>query len=293
MDLYRLINLICLCVVNGFFTLAGIFLNSVVIISLWKSSLVRKGTCYFMILVLSCFDLGLVMVGHPTTISSTLAWATGDNSSAHWTKQHGNSYHMGEIARILANFAQGFSMYALLTLTIDRYLAITRPFFHQTSITKRRLLAILVTLLLPFIVARVLRFFKDLKTVYYIAHLVISGIFLLPLGLMNCRMFAIATRRKRSMRGRNSKAWSALLKKNSTCFLTVGCFYISIIPFIVYIVLRVSSDVSEDVLLLIRLWANTSLTLSSSINCTIFFWKNEVLRKEGKKLLTSCIKNTR
>ena len=62
MDLY---SLICLCVVNGFFTLAGIFLNSVVIISLWKSSQLRRKTCYFMILVLSCFDLGVVMVGHP------------------------------------------------------------------------------------------------------------------------------------------------------------------------------------------------------------------------------------
>ena len=63
-----LINLIFLCVVNGFFTVAGIFLNSGVIIGLWKSPQLRRGNCHFMIFVLSCFDLLVIIVAHPTII---------------------------------------------------------------------------------------------------------------------------------------------------------------------------------------------------------------------------------
>ena len=51
---------------------AGIFLNSVVIISLWRSSQLRKQLCYFMILVLSCFDLAVVTITHPLLIVSTI-----------------------------------------------------------------------------------------------------------------------------------------------------------------------------------------------------------------------------
>jgi hypothetical protein len=51
-----------LCMINIIFMVAGIFLNSVVIISLWISSQFRKKLCYFMILVLSCFDLAVTVL---------------------------------------------------------------------------------------------------------------------------------------------------------------------------------------------------------------------------------------
>jgi hypothetical protein len=32
-------------------------------------------------------------------------------------------------------------------------------------------------------------------------------------------------------------------------------------------------------------WANTIAATNSTLNCLIFFWKNDVLRGEGKKIL--------
>ena len=61
-----------ICHINIIFMVAGIFLNSVVIISLWRSSQLRKKLCYFMILVLSCFDLAVVTITHPLLIVSTI-----------------------------------------------------------------------------------------------------------------------------------------------------------------------------------------------------------------------------
>jgi uncharacterized membrane protein YoaK (UPF0700 family) len=64
-----------LCIINIMFMVTGIFLNSVVIISLWRSSQLRKKLCYFMILVLSCFDLAVVTITHPLLIVSTISFS--------------------------------------------------------------------------------------------------------------------------------------------------------------------------------------------------------------------------
>jgi hypothetical protein len=63
-------SVVFLCIINIIFMVAGIFLNSVVIISLWKTSQLRKKdlVCYFMILVLSCFDLAVVTITHPCNL---------------------------------------------------------------------------------------------------------------------------------------------------------------------------------------------------------------------------------
>ena len=70
MHLSTVINASFLCLFNVALMIAGIFFNSVVIISLWRSSQLRKKLCYFMILVLSCFDLAVVAILHPFHISS-------------------------------------------------------------------------------------------------------------------------------------------------------------------------------------------------------------------------------
>ena len=97
---------------------AGIFLNLAVIVSLWRSSQLRKKLCYFMILVISCFDLAAVVIVHPLLILSTMVWAM---------RHYGEIHHI----RILKTIhLAGFSKFALLTLNMERFLALTFPFFH-------------------------------------------------------------------------------------------------------------------------------------------------------------------
>ena len=283
MKLYSLINLIFLCIVNGFFTFFGIFLNSVAIISLWRSAQLRKGTGNFMILVLSSFDLLVIIVGHPTVILSAVPWSTGDNSLAHWSK----------FLMLASNFAHCFSMYALLAMTTDRYLAITRPFFHHAYVTKRRLLAIIVIMQFLFFALRMfLRFFDELKAVNYISLLVFGAIPIFLLVVLNIRMYQIVTKLRTKRNEQAFKTQTAVLKKNYTCLLTGFCFFVSITPSGVYAVFRATSTalLSEDALRLILLWGNTSLSMRSTWNCVIFFWRNEILRKAGAKLVSSCLK---
>ncbi len=125
-DIY---SVVFLCIINTISMVFGIFLNSVVIISLWRSRQLRNKPCYFMILVLSCFDLAVVTITHPLLISSTIYFPREEIKRI---RENGRT----SIAFIL----NGFSMTALFTLNVERFLAITCPFFHQASVTKTRLL---------------------------------------------------------------------------------------------------------------------------------------------------------
>ena len=128
MHLSTIINSILLCVLNASFMVAGITLNFVVIISLWRSSQLRKKLCYFMILVLSGFDLAVVTIVQPLLILSIILWSM-------------QMYHAGieTLRKYAFIFFVGFSMFALLTLNIERFLALTCPFSIKPQLRKESL----------------------------------------------------------------------------------------------------------------------------------------------------------
>jgi hypothetical protein len=100
-------NKFLLCTVNVLFAFAGIILNSIVIISFLKSQLRRK-ICYFMILILACFDLAVATVLHLVVVLESL-----DPSK--------KIYIIGGQLLIL-------SLAAVLTMTVERYVAMVYPF---------------------------------------------------------------------------------------------------------------------------------------------------------------------
>ena len=67
MKFVYLVNIILMLVVNILFFFPGICLNSLVIVSFWRSVQLRKKLCYFMIMILSCCDLLVVLTKHPLT----------------------------------------------------------------------------------------------------------------------------------------------------------------------------------------------------------------------------------
>ena len=130
MDSKVYIQLIFLCVVNVMFICSGIILNTLVIVSFWKSSAyLRSKVCYFMIMLLSCFDFLVVITSHPLII-------------VHLVFALNEEHHLLTVTRIYRRF----SIIALLVMTIERYLAVYFPILHRTSVTRRRLLTLLAVL---------------------------------------------------------------------------------------------------------------------------------------------------
>ena len=278
------INALFLCLVNVAFMVAGIFLNVVVIISLWRSSQLRKKLCYFMILVLSYFDLAVVAIAHPLLILSTILWSM-------------EIYH-GEIedTRVYTStLLGGFSTFALLTLTIERFLALTYPFFHQTAVTKKGLLLFQAFLMATTVSVSQLAHLYEKTGVVLIAVFILFFVFVFV--CLNYKMFIIAKSKRNdemafptstaTSRNQERKRRKLNFKNISTCSLAVGCFFVCSFPRIIYSATRLTSNMPfyNRQVLLFNIWSVTSLFMNSTFNCLIFFWRNSILCREGKKII--------
>ena len=192
MDLSSFINVLLLCVVNVIFMIAGIFLNSVVIISLRRSSQLRKNLGYFMILVLSCFDLAVVTFSHPGLIASTILWSME-------TYQEKNKFII--LANVMGQNLAGFSLSALLTMSVERYLALKYPFFHHTAVTKRRLVLFLAIFIIVIVSLSPWLYFHCRETfgnaiIIFFHFVIFVAVYLLELQHLHHRQVKTQSRKK-------------------------------------------------------------------------------------------------
>ena len=284
MELSYIINLTFIFALNVLFFFSGICLNSLVILSFWRSVQLRKKLCYFMIMVLSCCDLLAVLTNHPFLALVAILWLTKEFNNVYprWINK----------CFFMANVLLGLSLLALLVMNFDRYLATYYPFFHRTSVTKGKLLTLLGTL----IVVELSLYLINLSFISYSVCLLVFLITISPPMLfINYKLFKIARKSRRnngiSPGIRKTFSW----KNISSCLLAVVCFVALAIPGFVYSGLRTKSKFEKrnfDNIFIVGLWASTIISMNSTFNCLIFYWKNKILRTEGMKVIKS-IKNRR
>ena len=272
MELNHFINRIIIFALNVLFFCSGICLNSLVILTYWRTAQLRKKLCYFMIMVLSCCDLLVVLTIHPLKAVDAMFWLTGKkNGFPSWLK----------ICNHFAFYSVGFSFFALLVMNFDRYLATYYPLFHRTSVTKRRLLTLLGILS---IIEVVLGQMASRQLHNVIGFVIIAP----PMFLINYKLFRIARKNRRN-NGTSPKLKKSLSLKNvSSCLLTTACFLMLSIPGIVSVGLEKASKKTptlSDHAKIAGLWTATIAAINSTCNCLIFFWKNTILRIEGMKLV--------
>ena len=275
MESFYFINLIFIFVVNVFFFFSGICLNSLVILSFWRSVQLRKKLCYFMIMVLSCCDLLAVLTNNPLMALITMSWLTGKlDVNARWA----------HISMSSTSIFLGFSSFALLVMNFDRSLATSYPIFHRTSVTKGRLLTLLAVL---FIVEMILRAISVndfvISNKWYAA--ILFSLFILPMLFINYKLFLVVRKSRKNKRISPDMKKTFSLKNISSCLLAVACVVVLSIPTFVYIRLKINSTESNANLALI--WTRTIVLMNCTFNCLIFYWKNKMLRTEGLKVLKS------
>ena len=269
MDHYYFINMVFILVVNILFFFSGICLNSLVILSFWRSVRLRRKLCYFTIMVLSCCDLLVVLFGHPLLVLTATLRMTGtlDLYNPPWL-------HM---CSRLTTFLLGVSLFALLVMNFDRYLATSYPIFHRTSVTTGRLLT-LFALLVSFNATLVMLSLSN-RVISYTSFLTVSFLtFFLPMIFINYKLFAVVWAIRRNNR-------TLSVQNVSSCLMAVGCFAVLSIPVLVVIGQRVASNEKTSYLEVSALWSRTVISMNSTFNCFIFYWKNKTLRTEGIKVI--------
>ena len=286
MNLYTTTNVIFLCIINTLFTFSGIFLNSMVIVSFWTSSQLRKKTCYFMVLVLACYDLVMSSIGHPLLIVRTIMWHRQESSTLFYRQ-------LVPYIRIILN---ANSFIALLGMNLERYLALMFPFFHERSVTKIRILiAVLLTQLL-FVLLIILGFVQQNETYTSILILISLALLLILMMLMNYKLLKIAKTIQRNSIvpacASTNRVLKHQVKSTSTCVLAVGCLFLLSLPTFIFTGLSVTSlfrQFSENVYISFNLWESSLVATNATFNCLIFYWRNKTLRSEGKRVVKSCV----
>ena len=275
-----LLNGIILCAVNFILFFAGTFLNIVVVLSIWKSTQLRKKLCYFTIFVLSCFDLVTVIVIHPLVIFWYITWYVEDigpySARFLWVF-------------IIGSTTVGSSLLGLLTMTLERYLGLEYPLFHKTSVTKKRLVTVLFTIQAFPCIFGTMNIIFDISLFDQPYTLAFVCVLFILVAILNWRIFSIAKSRQKTILS-NGRKGIMDYKKHYTCVLAVVWFFISCSPITIYyglIFLHLLNPTSTFARCLL-FWARTALSMTSTINSLIFFWVNKVLRSEGQKLLKGC-----
>ena len=277
MELSIFIQLIFLTVLNIAFACAGIALNSIVVVSFLfcsSSSPLRRKLCNFMIMVLAYVDLIVVVTSHAVTVLRVVLWL---NENQELFSKIGFLVHFSIILHC-------FSFLTILVMSIERYLAVYYPFFHLSSVTRRRLLSILAA---SFIFPSIGTFFalKSWLITCYVDAVIFCMIFL-PTIFLNYKLFMFSRNLHRHNRGSTEASISDFkLKEISTCLLVFACFIVMSIPTIVFfLIILIEKGKSENTNVL-GLWTMTVLGANSTMNCLIFFWKNKILRTEAEKVL--------
>ena len=276
MELSYLINLIFICVLNVLFFVSGICLNSLVILTFSRSVQLRRKLCYFTIMVLSCCDLLAVLTNNPLTALIATLWLTGKlDVYPSWSV----------IPLKLSSLSIGFSLVALLVMNFDRYLATYYPIFHRTSVTKGKLLTIFAILSILEVLLEVL----STTVISAQARILYALTILSPLMIfINYKLFIIARKSRRNKEISSEMKRTVSLKNISSCLLAAACLLVLSIPVSVYIALGIKSKETtkaSDNAILARLWARIFISMNSTCNCLIFYWKNKLLRIEGMKLI--------
>ena len=292
MDSKVYIQTIILCVVNVIFICAGTVLNLLVIVSFWKSSAyLRFKLCNFMIMVLSCFDFLVIITGYPLLMLRIVLWST-------------EKYDL--LAKVLiyehfSNVFIAFSIITLLVMSIERYLGAYYPFFHRTSLTRRRILTLLAILCIGPIILTIISV-NDMVISDSVVLIIFFVIVFPPFAFLNYKLFKISRKVRRDIAdcGDNStssdvSSFHVNLKSISTCLLAVGCLLLLYIPAFFFIAYSFAEKSTSENRMVAKFWTGTVANANSTFNCLIFFWKNDVLRKEGVKVLKSlknCLKCT-
>ena len=275
MELNVYIQQIFLCIVNIVFTFAGMILNTLVITSFLKSSQLRKKLCYFMILVLSCFDFVAVITNHPVIVVHLVVWLTENYALLNKLK----------IYEYLAGPFVAFSFYALLVMNVERYLGTCYPIYHRTSVTRRRLLTLLAISLIFHIAFIILVIVEVIPPA--VAGIIFTVITVPLFMFINYKLYRISKQNRRNNAISPQQGSKINLKNVSSCLLAAACVVLMSIPTGLYVVFIFVGKARSTNAKLCYVWAVTMYAMNSTFNSLIFFWKNKVLRAEGIKILNT------
>ena len=258
------------CVTNGLFAIAGTLLNTIVVYVFCKSRKLTTKVAYFFIMVLSCTDLCAAFIVHTFYILNSVGEMTG-GANCLYKLLYQNSQLL----------LSGQSAMTLFTLNIERYLSIHFPIFHRNIVTKRRCaVALFILALIPFGLAFSRFFNSDIQT--YVTGMTI--VVCVVSAYVYIAIYYTASRRMVNNARNKQATFAKEVKLAKTCFCVVACCFIMYLPNGIVFAIDTDQTRNLNVLVNVKVWTTSLVTINSTVNCVVLFWCNREVRQTWRSM---------
>jgi hypothetical protein len=279
------------CILSGIIFLTTVGLNSLTVLTFWRTRRLRENNSLFLVMVLSLVDLGIgALCNSLLTISLTYdliyspeCWLYGVQAK---------SFPLATI----------FSLSIVAAISTERYFGVVHPLIHRTKVTKVKLWQLLLFIWSCCAVVSSPAYFNKNPLLSFWR---ISILFLILITICSYVKIAITVIRSKIQREKltednrgtgsqqsdsakenrkNIMYFLKELKMAKSSLLVVLCYLMCYTPTLVVTAIF-KKRLSPLTSFYVRPWCLLSVMLNSSLNSIIFFWRSAPLRNEAKNVL--------
>ena len=262
------------CVFNIFLTYTAIMLNIVTIYAIYKTSTMPK-TLKTLLLSLACSDVAVGLFSQPLYTFFLI----------NWLRLHNPGCNTQQVRTISSSLFSTASFLSVVTVSVDRFLAVHFHLRYQELVTQRRVVIVVIGIWVHSAFVSLMVLWGLLSTRDLI-NSVIGAFSLIITFVVYIRIYLTVRRHKNqihSMQIRDEtqseelKSFIVLIKS------TVGIFYVYLVFLVCYLPFLICMAVipiygSNIALKKLFLFSLTLMYLNSSLNPVIYCWKMRHIR---------------
>ena len=262
------------CVFNIFLTYTAFMLNIVTIYAIYKTSTMPK-TLKTLLLSLACSDVAVGLFSQPLYTFFLI----------NWLRLHNPGCNTQEVRTISSSLFSTASFLSVVTVSVDRFLAVHFHLRYQELVTHRRVVIVVIGIWVHSAFVSLMILWGPLSTRDLINSVIGAFSFIITF-VVYIRIYQTVRRHKnhiQSMQIRDEAQSEEI--KNLTVLIksTVGIFYVYLVFLICYLPFLICMAVipiygSSIVLKKLFLFSLTLMYLNSSLNPVVYCWKMKHIR---------------
>ena len=262
------------CVFNIFLTYTAFMLNIVTIYAIYKTSTMPK-TLKTLLLSLACSDVAVGLFSQPLYTFFLI----------NWLRLHNPGCNTQQVRTISSSLFSTASFLSVVTVSVDRFLAVHFHLRYQELVTQRRVVIVVVGIWVHSAFVSLMVLWGLLSTRDLINSVIGAFSFIITF-VVYIRIYLTVRRHKNqihSMQIRDETQSEELKNFVVVIKSTVGIFYVYLVFLICYLPFLICMAVipiygSSIVLKKLFLFSLTLMYLNSSLNPVVYCWKMKHIR---------------
>ena len=285
------VNHCAACILSVFIILTTVILNSLTVLTFWRTPRLRKNVLIYLVMILSSVDAGNGIFCYPT-LTVRMAYELMERPKC---------WHIDVQAKLF-RISGTLTLSLVSAISIERYFGVSHPLIHLTKVTKSKLLQFLVLVwsicALPIVPSIFIDGLLNLIPIITCALLVLiiicaqttTGLTVIHASVKRegLRQGNLNPERTDNVDVRKSRKEKLHILKQfrmaKSSFLISLCYFCCFMPTLLVLGVMVN-ELTASTRALASPWCLLLLMSNSCLNSIIFYWRNASLRKETMNVL--------